>query len=228
MSKGGGMTNRDERHELNGEKRRDPHLAGRTGQVVKTLATKVRVMTLEQVAENWFSDLARPKNAAREGLHRAEKEGLLVTAWGMAHPTVPLPGPLYRYEANDRTPPPLFGRLSWEARRRFRKAPVRTLYVTAAKLGKAAFGQSPGRRSGRTSELTHDIHVAEVYLRFLKLDSEREREWRGEDHLQGSVIRPDAVIGDTAIDFIGKYSASKIESLHRQYIGAGIRVFEFW
>lgn len=210
------------------ERRHERHGGRRIDQVVEVLATKVRVLALGQVAEGWFSDLARPKDAARESLRRGAKEGLLATAWGMAHPRVPILAPLYRFEAEAQTPPPIFGRLSWEARRRFSKAPVRTLFAIATNRGKQAYGQTSRHRPIRRSELTHDIHVAEIYLRFRELDPERARLWQGEDQFDGHLVRPDAVTGDVAIDFLGKYSSAKIEALERQYRSAGICVFEFW
>jgi hypothetical protein len=208
----------------NGEERGEPRLGRRIDQVVDVLATKVRVMVLEQIAETWFADAVRPQEAARAGLRQAEREGLLATTWEMAHPRIPLLAPLYRYRADEKTPEPDFGRLSWQARRRFRKPLTRMLVARGTTKAKRAFGRGDCRRSQRPSDRNHDLHVTELFLRFRR--DGRGELWKGEDELLGT-IRPDAMMGEIAIDFIGQYSKSKLAALHRQYIDEFL-AFELW
>jgi len=200
----------------------------RIEQVIEVLSTKVRLLTLEQIAESFFHDLSRPIDSARAALRRAERLGLVVTKWGMAHPRISVLAPLYRYDEAESTPAPLFGRLSWHARRRFGKAPVRTLYATATHTCKAALVGGSARVGVRTSELTHDLCVGEVWLRLRQTDPERAAVWQGEDELDSVGIRPDALTGDMAVEFVGKYSAQKLTRLYQEYVFARVPRFEFW
>jgi hypothetical protein len=142
----------------------------------------------------------------------------------MAHPRISLDGPLYRYRGNE-TPEPDFGRLAWKAARRFKVPVVRTLVAKATTEAMLAFGRESSRRRERSSEVSHDIHVSEIFLHVRSQG--RADLWIGEDEIYGSV-RPDAIVDGVALEFIGQYSKAKLIGLHRQYVVRGINAFEFW
>lgn len=193
-------------------------------EIAEILATRVRVLTAEQIAETWYPNGRQPVPAAQRVLRRLVAKGLVLASWGMAPPRITLTGPLYRYRACEKTPEPDFGRLAWQAEHRFRRPPVRTLFAQATKAAKLHFGREC-RRAPRSSELCHDIHVSEVFLSLRKQG--QEKLWKGEDELSGT-IRPDAVLGEVAVDFIGSgYSKTKIMALHRKYV-LGFAAFELW
>src|SRR2546423_15123612 len=112
----------------------------------------------------------------------------------MAHPRVSLHGPLYSYQGVQ-TGEPNFGRLAWRAAHRFKEPLARTFLAKATKEAMRAFGREPTRRSERSSELTHDIHVSELFLKARK--DGRAELWKGEDEVSG-VVRPDAMLGKVA------------------------------
>ena len=62
-------------------------------EIIETLATKIRVMTSDQVAETWYGDAARPTQSAKAAFRRLESQGLLETKWAMAHPRISIEAP---------------------------------------------------------------------------------------------------------------------------------------
>jgi hypothetical protein len=193
-------------------------------EIVEVLATKVRLLTDEQVGEAWFGERARPRASARRALKRLESKGLVKTAWAMAHPRISLDGPLYSYRGSE-TPEPDFGRLAWKAAHRFKEPVVRAFVAKATKNTMRAFGRESCHRSERTSEITHDIHVSELFLKFRNEGSAGL--WQGEDELTG-MVRPDAAVGTVALDFIGSYSKAKLIALYGSYLSNGIQDFDWW
>jgi hypothetical protein len=197
--------------------------------IVAVLASRVRLLTLDQVARTWYADARHPRRTAREALRRAESQGLVTVNTVMAHPEVVLSAPLYRWSAEALTTPPHFGRLAWQARKRFGQPPVRTIYVTATAKAKVLLGEVAHKRGIRSTELTHDIHVAQIYLKLCREAPELAASWVGEDQLAHADrdTRPDAVAGNLAIDFVGQYRADKLAVLYDEYRRC-FTAFELW
>jgi hypothetical protein len=197
--------------------------------IVAVLASRVRLLTLDQVARTWYADARHPRRSAREALRRAESQGLVAVNTVMAHPEVVLAAPLYRWSAETLTTPPHFGRLAWQARKRFGQPPVRTIYVTATAKAKSLLDEAAHRRGMRATELTHDIHVAQIYLKLRREAPKLAASWVGEDRLAhtNSDTRPDALAGTLAIDFVGQYRADKLAVLFDEY-RSRFAAFELW
>jgi hypothetical protein len=83
----------------------------------------------------------------------------------------------------------------------------------------------------RRTEVSHDLHVTAIYLKLAREAPDLARKWIHEDALRatreaGQLI-PDAMIGDTAIEFGGRYRADKLRAIHRGHAIAG-RPYEIW
>ena len=84
-------------------------------------------------------------------------------------------------------------------------------------------------------EVTHDLHVSAVFLRFLRADPELAGQWLGEDVLGKAGFRlkdPDAVVrhpdgSELVIEFGGRYGADRIRDFHDDCVKRG-RAYQLW
>ncbi|MBK8183290.1 MAG: hypothetical protein IPK63_10530 [Candidatus Competibacteraceae bacterium] len=93
-----------------------------------------------------------------------------------------------------------------------------------------------GGKLRRPLQATHDLHVAQIYLRFLKTDPVRAALWVSEDRFAPERRReklPDAVIQDAAgtialvIEFGGAYDAKHVERVHLDCVTRSLP-YELW
>ncbi len=110
-------------------------------------------------------------------LGRLSRQGLIervdVRTLGMELPSRPL--------WTSKAGPPPYSKIEYVVRSRFRDD-VRTeaIYV-ASRQGAALLGGKSGKTTMKKTQVSHDLHVASVWLRkFLHKPSEA-RDWRGED-----------------------------------------------
>jgi hypothetical protein len=96
------------------------------------------------------------------------------------------------------------------------------------------FGEAGGRYP-REAEVTHDIHLARVYLLMRELLPTRAASWVSEEGVartQGpDEMLPDAQVIDglhrTAIEFAGAYPAAKLQAFHDYCASRGL-AYEIW
>ena len=101
---------------------------------------------------------------------------------------------------------------------------VPTDAVIATRQATREFGGYIGGRRPRDSETTHDIHLAQVYLRLRTRQPELLSQWVSEaqQYAEGGGKNerlPDVIIRDTGIpqfviEFGGAYSKPKLEAFH--------------
>jgi hypothetical protein len=172
------------------------------------------VLTSDQVAKYWFGHTKEPYRHAMRCLRGLESLGSLKLETAMLKP-IDVSEPLYRWPEDG---PPNCGQLAWKARARFHVAPKRT--VVAFQTDKFAPGRPP-----RITELQHDSMLASVFLRMASSDPAVFDHWKSEDEVRGDFRNadhvPDAVMlgsrGHTLIECIGKYSKTKIASIHEAF-----------
>ena len=195
--------------------------------LAELLATKVRIISDRQAAFEFFWDAARPIRVARTAIGRLERQGLVETQTLMTHPEIILPGPVLDWQRGD--PVPNFGHVARNLQARWDEPPVRTKIMWATKKAKRLCGVLGSPRRPRAKEITHDIHVAQVYFHLLRHDPELAEHWVGEDELRakgraGDI--PDAVIAapggeQIIIEFGGAYDARKVRAIHQSYAQYG-------
>jgi len=160
-------------------------------------------------------------------------EGLLSAYRALAHPEILLKAPVLRWAPGEATPD--FGAVSYRLQSRWTKPFVSVACYMATKRAGRVIGGSGGRRS-RTSEQTHDIHLAGVFLHYRATAPELVCKWTSE----AAILRdrdtkreklPDAMIvdGETRriIEFGGSYGKEKIESFHDYCINEELP-YEIW
>ena len=203
----------------------------RDEEVVRIVSSAVRMLGVHQVAREWWSDTRWGRSRAMRTLHELAVEDLLHVRRVLSRPIEQLKAPLLRWQTQDPTPD--FEALSsWLHRRAMKSASMITI-VFATRRSVSLFG---GDRMPtiKLTQMTHDLHVSEVFLRFRRAG--RQDEWCSEDQLSAEWPireRPDAVLVDDAGDIVraleygGDYSPHRLAELHSGFSGVGLN-YEIW
>lgn len=206
--------------------------------LLETLALRVKVLTVGQIARTWWSDERAAVTQCRKHLRQLAGRGLVEVFTMMAHPETDLAEPLAAWQPGLDSPD--FGSVSYRAKRRWKDASRRTDLVIVTEQGASPHGGPAGRRL-RVSEATHDVHLAAVYLRMRRELPTRARSWLSEAALAAGALgerppasgekQPDAMVRDgrsrTAIEFVGDYSPAKLTAFHEHCARRGWG-YELW
>ena len=118
---------------------------------------------------------------------------------------------------------PKFGPVAYRLQKRWTKPLKLTTVLLASRKAANRFGGFGGKFKHRT-QLTHDVHLAEIYLGYLKADGSIAERWLGEEIAEKAKPAdklPDATLvnGDgTAnliVEFGGSYDRRRVEKFHR-------------
>ena len=207
-------------------------MESRKQQILRTLSNHVRVLSASQISRRWWSDTRWGLSRAKESLWELSAGGLLVMQSVLARPITELHRPLQSWR--DGEPKPSFTSLAKVLHKRAKVAPQTTTIVFATAKTVALFGE--GRRpSVKVTQMTHDLHVSEVFLRFLASGLSSDL-WMNEDQLPSTwpvSVRPDALLLDhnatplRAIEYGGDYSAARLEALHDGFASIELG-YELW
>jgi hypothetical protein len=161
------------------------------------------------------------------------EEGLIAAYRALAHPELRLKEPVVRWSPGE--PEPEFAGASYRLQSRWTEPFISVTCFMATRRAGRISGGSGGRRS-RTSEQTHDIHLAGVFLHYRSCAPELVSKWSSEARiLRGRDTRreklPDAMMVDgnsrRVIEFGGAYSREKIESFHAYCLNEDLP-YEIW
>lgn len=189
-------------------------------QILDTLTQRVRVLGVSQVAQTWWVGTENAIENARRRLGVLADAGHVHLTRILAQPVIPLENPLVTWRAPE--PIPDFGPVISCLRRRWNYPVQPTAAVLATKSAAASLGghaQPP-----RLSEGTHDLHVAEVFLRLYRANPARSRKWVPEAKLADGRTRtgrvPDALLslpGRPVVIEVGgaSYDKEKLRGFHR-------------
>ncbi|MBX3323914.1 MAG: hypothetical protein KF757_13090 [Phycisphaeraceae bacterium] len=214
-------------------------LTDRDEEVLVTLATKVRLMTLDQIVRTWWgrTPASTATRTASRRLLRLVSSGHLATMRRPARSELRLTAPLAVWKPG--RPKPAFASLAQVGRSRLR-GPVRSTRIYLASPGTARRICGVTTRPPRLGEVTHDLHVATVFLYFRLHRAPEAARWRAEwmpdpARLAGKrrtpTATPDALIErarhPTAIEFVGHYTPDKLLRLH-EHCAARHTTYELW
>ena len=195
-------------------------LAGRDAELCVTLASRIRIANICQIARTWWTDSPSGREYARERLRLLARAGLLVGFNVRAHPELADAAPIWCWHPGDPTPP--FGVVSYRLRTRWTE-PHRPITVFAASQAAARLYGGKGGRLSHPLQVTHDLHVAAIYLRLLRESPSEANCWVSEDVLAPARRRqklPDAEIHDASgrtlkvIEFGGSYPPERVRKVH--------------
>jgi len=208
-------------------------LTERDSEILAVLTAKVRIVSDEQMGRRWWADSVKPTEAARRSLKRNIDAGLLDTGQGMAHPMLALMSPVATWSPGSVQPDP--ERTSYLLQSRWTEAPRNVRWYSATRRAGALAGGFGGR-GPRASELTHDLHLAELYLRLERQHPAQAASWAHEATLytlgMGRNQRlPDAMVRDgknwRVIEFGGAYPSEKVQAFH-EFCAERELAYEIW
>jgi len=210
-----------------------PTWTARDRDIVETLAAKVRMLSLAQVARGWWNQSARRDEHARARLRILSRAGLLDEYRVNVHPPLELRGPAFRWSPGDGDPNA--EAVAKKLQARWTEAARPTTVFVASPLAANLFGCS----SGGLPDLTHRDHdwlLAEVFVRYLRADPEAARRWVGEAARPKAGYRikdPDAFLiddeGNTlrVVESGGKYDAGRVAAFH-EHCAENRLAYELW
>lgn len=208
-------------------------LTGRDEAILDALTRRVRVFSVFQVARHWWPGQRHGTESALARLTVLESAGLLkeVTEW--AHPELNLVIPILSWKPADGVPN--LGQVSYRLKSRWTEAPTPVRGFIATRSAGAIFAGSGGRQP-RPSEMTHDLHLAAIFLRILSESPRIAQSWVSEaaQHAAGAGRNerlPDALIktrlGTRVLEFGGAYSKRKLAEFHA-YCSERSLPYEIW
>jgi hypothetical protein len=196
-------------------------------EILETLTHRVRVLTVRQVARTWFCDSVDPMRRAKRRLAVLQRAGHVFLSTVVAHPELPLQRPVLEWHPDDAMPD--FGPIAYRLQSRWTSPVTTTNLVLAAHAARCRFGGYIAERQPRRSEVTHDLHLACVYLWYRHNRPELAKQWVSEHELYArgggrNARLPDALIRDRrrrpgrdlVVEFGGSYSKQKLVEFHEE------------
>ncbi len=188
--------------------------------ILETLALRVRVLTVDQIARTWFRATSDPVRQADHRLRTLTERGLIERFTVFARPELKMDAPAAAWRPG--AAPPDFGKLSHLLVQRWTEPIKATPLVIVSQPAGNWLGGTGGRRP-RRSEVSHDITLGGVYLRWLGLRCRPGDNWISEARLRGlgyggRASLPDAMVESggrrLVIEVGGEYPARKLASFH--------------
>ena len=186
--------------------------------LLEALALRVRLISQRQAAEAfWHGHLAN----ARRRLNRLAECGMVTRSVVNAQPLPELEQPVVRWQPEQ--PAPDSHRVAFQLQNRWRFRALRQTVVYFPTVKTIA--QFGGRQRSQTkvTQMTHDLGVTAVWLKYAQQDSTLSATWIGEDVLAPTRIHqklPDAALTDQhgepklLIEFGGSYGPERVADFH--------------
>jgi hypothetical protein len=183
--------------------------------LISTLSCRVRCLTIDQ-AGHWKMSPRR--------LRALESAGWIESYVAAAHPMIPLEEPLLIHSPDDNEP--ALAAISRHLMTRFDRPLRQTRIFIATNKGASWAGGYGGRRS-RPAELSHDIHLAQLYIQLEQSNPRAAWTWQpeagaGQKKCRKDEMRPDALIDlvmkthgriTEAWEMGGRYTVDKLKRL---------------
>ncbi len=206
------------------------HFVPRDLTVLKAFAFKVRVFGQRQLAESfWSGDLAN----ARRRLRRFASVGLVAKSSLMVRPLPDMLSPVCTWKPGYPKPDCSAVSFQLQSRWRFRALRSTVVYRATPLLIDHLGGQ---QKSMVSTQVSHDLGVAAVWLWFHRHQPRSASAWVGEDMIEdvpSHQSQPDAVLVDEQsepamlIEFGGDYSAERISTFHEDAVLRGLP-YQIW
>ncbi len=208
--------------------------SNRDDAILEALVLKVRVLSQEMISQAWWSESATPSVHAGRRLEQLTNADLLERTDVLAEPLLPLEAPICSWKPGETDPD--FEAVGYALQSRWTEPPQHTpVFVATTKSVNQYGGRGRGGLQHRL-QATHDLHLAAVYLRYLRLDPDSATRWVGEDLLGQAGFRikdPDAIVlgsdgkPDWVVEFGGRYDARRVKEFHEHCERFALR-YELW
>ncbi|MFO0887923.1 MAG: hypothetical protein U0790_02130 [Isosphaeraceae bacterium] len=209
-------------------------LTERDREILRDLTTKIRLLTFSQLAGNFWPQGESGRVNARRRLGELVSRELLEKVQVVSHPLLELAAPIVAWRPG--MPAPDAGEISHRLISRWQAEPREMTVYLAGRKAIALFGASALGEIKNRYQVTHDLHVSEVYLYFRRTAPELARAWVGEEILAPSrkdQKLPDAILHDAegrprlVVEFGGKYPARRVAAFHGDCEIRGLP-YELW
>lgn len=191
--------------------------------------TVLHFLSLEQISRGFTGGSLV---LARRLVAEVEQAGLVRRVRARMHEVDPLPELILQWAPGESRPD--FGPLAYRLSKRWAGPRTAQTLVVATSRSAKLFGGHPGRI--QVAALTHDLHMAEVYLHFRKVLPHRVVDWVSEATIaeknDGRVL-PDAAISDgnggysLFVEIAGHYNVERLNRFHA-YCAAVNTPYELW
>jgi len=209
-------------------------MTARDDDILHTLARCARLITAVQAARLWWPEHPLATKWALRRLRQIVDAGWLVECRVLAQPLLELSSAIAIWHPGESPPSaPLIAR---QLRTRWRQPARQVNVFVAATSTLRAFGLTRGRPIKAHHQVTHDLHVAQVYVRWRELNPELALQWVGEDSLAPTGpfhVVPDAMLVAAdgrplrAIEFGGRYPAHRLIRFHQDCEARNLP-YEIW
>lgn len=207
-------------------------LSDRDTEIVKCLVQKVRLLSQRQLAQHWFD--GDPANMRRR-MSRLVEHDLVARLTVQARPLPELAQPLASWRIGDAAPD--VGQVAHRCQSRWHRRAIRSCacWIATEKAAQLYGGVRRGELKQPT-QATHDLGVAEVWLRLRAVAPEWADAWRSEDllaHTRRGEKVPDAFIvgGEDevlwVVEFGGGYDAPRVAAFHQDCAERGLP-YQLW
>ena len=200
--------------------------------ILKALAVRVRLLSMEQVATWWNG--ASPSAAARRRMNQLRDAGYVQASHVVAEPSLELRAPLVAWAPGQPDPDCLA--VSHTLCTRWPDCPSSSTTVyRATQMTNNRLGGPARIKPLSDDQITHDLHVSSVFLHFLRTTPELADCWLGEDVLGLAGYRlkdPDAIVrhpdgSELVIEFGGRYGVERVRDFHDDCVKRG-RAYQLW
>lgn len=190
-------------------------------EMIEVLTCRIRVLAMNQIVRVYFDGEYAP---ARSCVDALEVSKLLERKSVLARPLLALDAPVISWQPNSTMPD--FGGAAYKLKTRWREPVEPVEILQASRSARKEFGGVLGGRWPRTSEITHDLHLAEIFLKLAGKQPDLVHGWipeaqlyaEGRGHrerLPDVVVRVDGV-DSRVIEFGGSYGKQKLQTFHAQ------------
>lgn len=199
--------------------------------LVRCLALQVRMLTLDQVTRGWFG-AAAANGEAEEWLTVLIRASFVERRRVEAHPVVRLDRPLLSWRPGLPSPKTkVFEEIAQTSRARWTLPEVPTDVFIASKRAVRLFGAFSDSRRIKECEVTHDLHLSEVFVSYRNSAPQMASSWWGEAAFPklGFVISrmkdPDAFVlsatgqATRIIEVCGIYEPEHLVGFHQHCAG---------
>ncbi len=207
----------------------------RDDQILQALASKVRILTVSQITHYWWGDTETGLHNARARLLDLHDAGFVDRLQLLSPPLIELVRPVVTWAPGQPAPDP--GAISWRLVSRWPLVdPVRVTVYLATATTHNQYGGARTARRPKADQVGHDLHVAQLYLKFLRERPEDAARWIGEDarRLSGFWLKdPDAILNrgegkePHVVEFGGRYDTERVEAFHKDCAKRN-RSYELW
>jgi len=189
--------------------------------LVYSLVFKVRILNENQIARHWWGKLNHPLRTARRKLGHMVKSRILYSHQLLSHPILSLEKPVWAWSVTD--PDPDYAKVSAELKRRWTRNPVPMKVYIPTRKAINQFGGPGESKLPILGQQTHDLHLSQVYLWYLRFRPQMANRWMGEEVFRqdraGEKL-PDAMIqnenggSELVVEFGGTYDPMRVEAFH--------------